>query len=133
MRPVNLPGERWNDLSRALDFAEERFAKWLDEKVLSPNQMQAIQKVYAARRKTWAEARSQGLEVPSDTGLPEAGPGESAASRSLRYWTYVEQEIRRFPAPFSLAQAHALSADVRERRVVLERERASEEPLEVPR
>ncbi len=134
MRPVNpSPGEPWNDLWQALDFAEKRFAEWLKDKILKPSQLQAIQSHYAARRKEWTAAQRAGRTFPTDTGLPGGPSRESPVSCSVRYWTYIEREVRRFAdqGVLPLAQAHALETEVRERRAVLERRLAPEELPEV--
>ena len=130
MCPVELtPVERWDDLFEALNFAERCFAEWVREKVLRPDQLMAIQNHYAIRRKEWAEARSEGLAVPADTGLREGHAGESHGSRSLRYCIHVEHEIGRFAAEdrLSPAEFHALLTRLRKRQAALVSQLAPEE------
>src|SRR5882672_2792504 len=130
MRLEHLPpGERWNDLLQSLDFTERRFAAWEGQKALQPKLLEAIRSLYEVRRTKWAAARSAGLPVPTDTGLPEGHAGESPASRLLRYWIHVSHEVRRCAdeGQLSLAESHALLTEVRERQAALERRLAPEE------
>jgi hypothetical protein len=126
---MQLRLEQWNDLLQALEFAQQRFAKWHTENSLSPDQLKPIQELYDAQRTKWETARNEGLAVPSDTGLPPGHAKEPASSRSLRYWQFVEHAIRRFADQgiFPLAQAHALLTEVQERRAALERRLTLEE------
>jgi hypothetical protein len=131
--------EQWDDLLRALDFAEQRFAEWHHEKGLSPSQVDSIQKHFAAQRKQWDAARAEALAVPSDAGLLPGQVGESPVQRSSRYWSFVAKAVRQFADQglLSLNQAHALWTEVRERRAPLDRRLAPDDvreaiPVEAP-
>ena len=125
--------EQWNDLMQALDFAERRFEAWMKEGQLQPKQWQDVQREIEVGRNKWTAARNEAAAIPSNSGLPPGHVGESAASRSSRYWTFIAKEIHRFEQAFviNLAQAHALLAEAQERRAVLERRLTAEELPEV--
>jgi hypothetical protein len=121
--------EQWDDLLQALDFAEERFAEWHKAKALWPNQISAAQSHFALLRKRWLEAEARGQAAPRDSGLPARQAKESQASRSLRYYCFVEHSVRRLADQglIPLSQSHALFTEVRERRAALERQLRPEE------
>lgn len=117
------PQEQWDDLLRALEFAQRRFTDWVDARVLSYRHLATIQKHYDNGKNEFAAAQVAGADFPEDTGLPKGHVGESAAFQSLRYWTFVAHEVRRFTDNrlISLAQSHAIMAEIRERQAVLQR------------
>jgi hypothetical protein len=134
MGQVDLSSEEhWNDLLQALDFAERRFADWVKTGTIRDNRLMPLGELYDQRRNRWIAARNEGQTLPKDTGLLRGHAGESPASRSFRYWIFIEREVRRFTdrGLFPLAQSHALLAEVRERQAVLERRLLPEELPEV--
>jgi hypothetical protein len=117
------PAEEWDDLLQALDFAERRIVQWHGEGEFGQQTLDRLQKRFTESRKTCDETRQQGRTVPPDTGLPPGKPGESAAARSLRYWTYLQRLLEHFSRAglISLSRAHALQTEVSERRAALQR------------
>jgi hypothetical protein len=113
------PAEQWNDLLQALDFAERRCSEW----------RLSFAGFYEERRNKWRAAQAQGQSLPDNSGLPKGHVGESPASCSLRYLTFLQNELRRFAdeGRLPLARAHDLLAEVRERKAVLERKVSPEE------
>ena len=128
-----LPNEQWDDLVQALDFAERRFIAWAGQKSISPNALEPIKSLYATRRQKWSAARSEGLVFPADTGLPKGCIGESPTIHSLRYWRFVEDEVRCFAAEgfLSLAESHDVLSEVREHQAALERKLTPDELPEI--
>jgi hypothetical protein len=123
MRPNALPlDEQWNDLSQALAFAENRFGEWEKSGAVQGYQLGAIRTAYAARRSECDTGRSAGVDLPGNTGLPMARPGESEAAKSLRYWTFLETDLHRMTDQglLPLARGHALWTETREHRSYLE-------------
>jgi hypothetical protein len=130
--PLPTPEERWGDLFAALDFAERRFAELQQANALSPAQLQEIQHGYTLLRARWTKNREDG-KPPDGDGLPPPGGAESPAARSLRYWTFLGHEVRRFARQhgYPLAQEHALLDEVEGRKRVLERRLTPEDLAEV--
>lgn len=114
--------DQWNDLSQALEFAENRFGEWEKNGAIQGYQLSAIRAAYAARRGECVSGRSTGTSLPGNTGLPGARRGESEASKSLRYWTFLETDLHRMTDQGlpPLARGHALWAEAREHRSYLE-------------
>src|SRR5687767_1398538 len=115
--------EEWDDLFGGLEFVERRFRKWGEDRALAPRQLEAVLGRCDELRAGWQDARREGRDAPAATGLPPGRQGESPASRSLRYWWYVEREVARHAeaGALTLAQSHALGEEARERQAALER------------
>jgi hypothetical protein len=132
MSPVELPAdEEWNDLYQALDFAERRCADWAKSGMLRENPQRPWHNLFEERREKWRATQAAGQGPPTNSGLRPGRAGESPPSRSLRYWNFLEREVRRFAANdlLPLAQSHDLLAEISEHRIALER-RVS--PQELP-
>jgi hypothetical protein len=130
MRPTEFSrAQAWQDQVAALDFAERRFRGWAESGTIKPNQLTYILDAYSAIRKRWEEAQAKGRKPPRRSGLPRGGATESAAARSLRYWTFLEREVRFFSDEglFSLARTHDLLAEVDEYRDALQRRLSPDE------
>ncbi|MFN4260992.1 MAG: hypothetical protein ACK4RK_16990 [Gemmataceae bacterium] len=134
MPPLDLSvDDQWTDHFQALDFAERQFTEWMSTNVIRNKLQKSFSDHYAQRRAAWSAAQKEGQDVPKDIGLPKGRTAESSASRLLRYWIFVEREIRSFADQgwLPLAQAHNLLAEARERQAVLERQLTSAELPEV--
>lgn len=130
MRLVDLSApEQWADLLAALDFAERRCIDWEKQHSLQPKQLEAIRTLYALRRDKAKAGQDEGRQVSSDTGLPRGYANESPTARSLRYWIFLERDLRLLTENrlLSLAQSHELLAEARERQAVLQRRLAPDE------
>ncbi len=125
--------EEWEDLLQALEFLDRRLAQWQGEGAFGLPQLGELKKQLDDSRANWKRRRGQGAPVPEGIGLPPAHTGESAAARSLRYWIFAENMLKRINADgaLSLAQRHALQAEARERRLALERRVSPDELPEV--
>src|SRR6516164_4953398 len=109
------PEEGWIDLFQALDFANRRFADWQQQNRIGVTQLKRIKDELDGSRERWLRARDEGRPVPADTGLAAGWNSESPASRSLRYWIFVDRALRRLDrgGALQLAQVHDLQAEVR--------------------
>jgi hypothetical protein len=127
------PEEGWIDLFQALDFANRRFADWQQQNRIGVTQLKRIKDELDGSRERWLRARDEGRPVPADTGLAAGWNSESPASRSLRYWIFVDRALRRLDrgGALQLAQVHDLQAEVRAHQASLERRLAPEEIPEV--
>src|SRR5262245_58809257 len=125
------PSAGVNDLLDAIAFAERRFADWQQVRQIGAPQLESINKRYAGLRE-----RLERTTDPSAVGLPGLSapdPNESAAARSLRYWNFLDVEVRRFADRnvLRLAQSHALLDEIRDRRRALSRRLRPDEVPEV--
>src|SRR5262245_28815237 len=111
--PPPLPSleDRWSDQFAALDFAERRFADLHRSGLLT-----------RLLRAPSANARQQAQPSP-ETLLPLPDGSGSPAALSLRYWTFLQEEVLRLARHnvFPLARQHALLDEIESRRRVLER------------
>jgi hypothetical protein len=132
MSAAPTPQAGWDDLFRALRFAEQAFERWHVQGALRRDQAEALAQFYQQWREQWTQSRQAGLVPPPNIGLPpEGGPApESKAAQQFRYWTFVGHEVRKHEsaARLTLAQAHACLTEVRERCSTLRR-RLEEEAL----
>jgi hypothetical protein len=133
MAAAETPDLVWNDLFRALRFAELCFERWRARGQLRHDQAEALDEFYRRRRKEMDRSRQGGLVPPHNVGLPPArrrGP-EPKAAQQLRYWTFVGHEVRRHERDGRLApaQAHACLTEVREYCTALRRRLEREEPI----
>jgi hypothetical protein len=134
MSAAQTPQAGWDDLFRALHFAEQAFERWYGQGALRGDQAQALAEFYQQWREQLTRSRQAGLVPPPNIGLPpREGPApESKTSQQFRYWTFVGYEVRKHEraARLALAQVHACLAEVRERCTAL-RHRLDEELPEV--
>jgi hypothetical protein len=126
----------WEDLFRALHFAEQAFERWRARGAVRPEQAQALAEFYQQWRDQWTRSRRAGLMPPSNVGLPSPGGSvpESKAAQQLRYWTFVGHEVRKHEqaARLALSQAHDCLNEVRERCDALRRRLEEELPEVLP-
>jgi hypothetical protein len=132
MSAAETPEVVWEDLFRALRFAEKAFERWHERGFLRRDQAKSLAEFYAQYREQLTRSREAGLVPPSQTGLPpDGGPApETKAAQAFRYWTFVGHEIRKQEKAcrLALSQANACLADVREHCAALRR-RLDEEAL----
>ncbi len=104
------------------------FSKWLQTGAIAPNQLEEIRTLYEDRRNNPPVGNDEDLAAA--IGLPAERPGEPQVSRLIRYWAFVEYEIREFVKSglLTLAQSHALLSESRERSAVLKRKVVLEAP-----
>ncbi len=133
MSSTLLPDAAWDDLFQAADFAARRFQEWVERGVLRADQVRAILDGYDDRRRRWSGRRENGEPPPRRTGLPPGTAIELPALRSLRYWTFLGNDVRKLRDDGHLRhnQAEELLDEVHERRSALERRLPTSEIPEV--
>src|SRR5438874_1793736 len=112
---------QWRDVFAALDHADQWWSRWHKEGTIHRGQLQELLERYAGRRREYESLEEAGKPPPSDLGLPAGQEGESVAARTLRYGVFLQKEVERPTVVrlFTLAQLHALRAEIQERQAAL--------------
>jgi hypothetical protein len=124
----------WQDWFAAIAFIEDRLRLWQKEGKIHLNQMPALDELYAKRRDWGHQAEARKVPFPDIASLPPGRKNETAWQKSLRYETFLKAELRELldAGHLTLAQAHSLEAEGRERIASLERRIDREIPLVEP-
>jgi hypothetical protein len=123
--------EQWDDLLAAVEFAGRQVTHWVDEHKLREADAGLLRSRLSEVRQQCETGRQMGHAVPRNDLLPGRRE-ESAASKALRYWRFLEAEIRRAEqqGKLRLAEAHAILSEIREYEATLERR---VQPPDLPR
>lgn len=150
--------DQYQDLFRAMEFAQSRFDQWGHDRTIGGGFVEAITRDYNQQREAMNRAAREGQPLPADLPLqpadqcwncrgalaagaercPSCGvPVRSAMAQDLRYWLYVCHRIKAHcdAGRLPLSQAHAAMNDAKSRLAVirnrLENDRAAEPAVAV--
>ena len=134
--------DTFQDLIRAMEFAQSRFEQWGKDRTIGSGPLEAITEDYNQQRQAMNQMAREGRPTPSDTPLLPAdqcwscraarcrraralcrlrGAGRPPSVQDLRYWTYTCHQIKAHcdAGRLPLAQAHAAMNDAKSRLAAL--------------
>ncbi len=127
MRPAEEAA--WDDLFQAQEFVERRVEEWSAKGLIDAGRLARVKEFFANRRLNLEASRREGRPCPGEgNGLPRPRAGEPAAARSLRYWGFLAEAVRRLRKEglIGMSTGHALldeidgHADALRRRIELD-------------
>lgn len=113
----------WESVLSTFERAEEWFGRWVNEGQILAAQRDDIVRELTTRRDALKLQSSSMVEPPVIEGLLPQQQSEVPAVTALRLWRFLSQEVRQHKTAgrLTLAQAHALEEECRERIVSLNR------------